>query len=75
MILPGKHIRLSRCLLNIGAMLLLKLDGEYTVSMLWDSMRARPEINTFQRFVLGLDLLFVLGLVRFNARGLLERTR
>ena len=58
MILPSKHIKLSNCILNVGAILLKKLDRERTVSMLWDSVRAKPEIRTFERFVMGLDLLF-----------------
>lgn len=73
MILPGKHTPLSRCLLNVGAILLSNLEGECTVSGLWESVREKPEINTFGRFVLGLDLLFILGLARYNARGLVER--
>ena len=73
MILPGKHTSLSRCLLNVGAILLSNLEGERTVSGLWESVREKPEISTFGRFVLGLDLLFVLGLARYNARGLVER--
>ena len=74
MILPSKHNRISDCLLNVGAILLNNLKQESTVSMLWDNVHTNQGIVTFERFVLGLDLLFVLGLIRYNQNGLVERT-
>ena len=71
--MPGKHTMLANCLLNVGAILLESLGKERTVSNLWDGVRARNEIMTFERFALGLDMLFTLGLVRYNRRGLVER--
>lgn len=72
MILPTKHMKLSRSLLNLGAILLNHLDDRYTVTLLWDKTRNIPEINTFERFTLGLDLLFMLGLIDFK-EGLIVR--
>ena len=66
MILPDEHIRLSRSLLNVGAVLLEMMDSDHTVTELWDKARTRSEIGTFSRFVDGLDLLFVLGAVRLS---------
>lgn len=71
MILPNKHIKISRCMLAAGAILLEELKEERTVSSLWDGVRGKPEIQTFGRFVLSLDLLFVLELVRYDEQGLL----
>lgn len=65
-ILPDKHIRLSRSLLNVGAVLLEMMDSDHTVTELWDKARARSEVRTFDRFVDGMDLLFILGAVRFH---------
>lgn len=65
-ILPDKHIRLSRSLLNVGAVLLEMMDSDRTVTELWDRARARSEVRTFDRFVDGMDLLFILGAVRFH---------
>jgi len=66
MILPTKHIKLSSSLLNLGAILLKQMDERQTVSLLWDKTRILPEIKTFGRFTLGLDLLFILGIVDFK---------
>ena len=63
MILPDKHTRVSNSLLNVGAVLLGLMRPSQTVTELRCRARMRPEVRTFDRFVLGLDLLFVLGAV------------
>ena len=75
MILPGKHLPLSRSYLNVGAVLLGLVDDRRTVSLLWDAARGRPEIGTFGRFVLGLDMLFALGLIDMGDDGVVVRRR
>lgn len=75
MILPGKHLPLSRSYLGVGAVLLESINDRRTVSLLWDATRGRPEIGTFGRFVLGLDLLFVLGLIDIGDDGVIVRKR
>ena len=72
MILPSKHVKLSNSILNIGSILLNSIDGRYTVSLLWDKTRTRPEIKTFDRFTLGLDFLFMLELIEVQD-GLIKR--
>lgn len=75
MILPGKHLPLSRSYLNVGAVLLESINGKRTVSTLWDATRGNPAIQAFDRFVLGLDMLFALGLVDMNDEGVIVRRR
>ena len=67
-ILPDKHVSLSRSALGMGAVLLSEIaDGRSsTVSALWERVRERPEILTFERFVLTLDMLFAFGLVTYK---------
>jgi hypothetical protein len=72
MILPTKHINLSKSLLNIGAVLLNHIDNNHTVTALWNTVNTLPEVQTFERFTLGLDLLFMIGAVEFQD-GLLRR--
>ena len=74
MILPTKYIKLSNSLLNLGAVLLHNLDDKYTVSLLWDKTRGLQEVRTFEKFTLGLDLLFSLELVDFQ-NGLIKRSK
>lgn len=64
MILPDKHIWVSTSLLNTGAVLLRMLKPSQTVTEIWDMAKTRREVKTFDRFVRGMDLLFILGAVR-----------
>ena len=73
MILPSKHIKLSNSLINIGAVLLKNLESRCTVTLLWDKTRILPEIKIFERFTLGLDLLFMFGLIEYR-EGLIMRS-
>ena len=75
MILPEKHLPLSRSYLNVGAVLLVSIDGRRTVSQLWDGTRGNPAIQTFDRLVLGLDMLYALGLVDMDDGGAIVRRR
>ena len=74
-ILPEKHLPLSRSYLNVGAVLLESIDGRRTVSQLWDATRGNPAIQTFDRLVLGLDMLYALGLVDMDGEGAVVRRR
>jgi CRISPR/Cas system-associated endonuclease Cas1 len=74
MILPTKHIKLSNSLLNVGAEILKHLDESQTVTSLWNKARVVSHVKTFERFTLGLDLLFMLGIIDFQD-GLLRRVK
>jgi len=75
MILPSKHIAPDRALLTIGAEVLGLLDRPRTVSYLWDVLRKRRErgrVFGYDWFVLALDLLFVLGAVKYKNGSLVR---
>jgi len=72
-ILPTKHISPHKSLLGASACVLQHLDRPQTVSHLWNHVRLLPQIVTFERFVLSLDLLYALGAVELKD-GLLRRT-
>lgn len=72
MILPSKHLKLSSTLIGVGAVLLKHLDSDRTVTSLWTTTRSLPEINSFERFTLALNFLFMIGAVDFKD-GLLRR--
>jgi hypothetical protein len=73
MILPTKHINPLDSLLGIGALILERLKTAETVTQLWDEMRDLPQVATFDRLVLGLDLLYMMGLVELDG-GVIRRT-
>jgi hypothetical protein len=61
MILPTKHTSTKQSLLGVGAELLAALTRPRTVSSLWDDVRLSPTVGTFERFTMGLDLLYACG--------------
>lgn len=61
MILPTKYLTAEYTLLGVGAILLSRLHSPKTVSDLWEEVREDRIINTYQRFVLGLDFLYLIG--------------
>jgi len=72
MILPTKHISASTSLLSVGESVLRKLERPTTPSSLWEAVRIIPEVGTWQRFILTLDLLHIMGVLDFRD-GLLMR--
>jgi hypothetical protein len=67
LILPTRHLTPGQSLIGIAAQLLAQLDRPRTVNQLWELVRASDTVGTFDRFVLALDLLFVMGAVEFAA--------
>ena len=73
MILPTKHITIERSLLGVGAEILtiIKKRPE-TISELWNKIRKNHEESSqkkpisYRWFVLSLDLLYLIGAVRFE---------
>lgn len=75
MILPSKHISVSRCLLNGGAIILKELKMPNTLSSLWEKARCFPEILTFEKFILILCLLYSLNTIEFSDCLLRRKTK
>jgi hypothetical protein len=74
MILPTKHIALRRSMLGVGAALLSHLGKPRTVSSLWNELREHPDVVSYDRFVLALDLLYSVGAIEL-VDGVLRRRR
>jgi len=72
MILPTKHIPQDEALIGVGATLLESLDQPVTVSGLWEKVREKRNVGTFERFVLAANLLFLMGIIDFSD-GMLSR--
>jgi len=78
MILPSKHLPQDRALLSIGARILRHLAQPLTVSALWNQMEGtnlehkKSSASAYDRFVLALDLLFLMGVIDLR-EGLLVR--
>jgi hypothetical protein len=73
-ILPTKHISTGKSLLGVGAKIIEHLQYPRTVSSLWSAVSTIPEVATFERFVLTLDILYAIGAIEMDA-GILRRSR
>ncbi len=76
MILPTKGVTPDRALLAVGATVLGHLTEPKTVSRLWTDLGTAGSAPglTFDWFVLALDLLYALGIVRLEG-GRLHRVQ
>ncbi len=61
MILPTKHISTRKSLVGVGWFLLDVISEGQTVSQLWEQVRSDDRIGSYGRFVLALDLLYMVG--------------
>jgi hypothetical protein len=66
MILPNKYTREEDALIGIGAILLNELSSAMFLSTLWEKAKVHNNIGNFEQFILGLDLLFMMGLVNIK---------
>ena len=74
MIVPTKHISINRSLIGIGAAVLPQLSEPRTITSLWEVCRQIEAVGTFHRFVLVLDLLYLLGAIELRD-GQIFRTK
>jgi hypothetical protein len=73
MILPTKHLPVDKSVIGASAILLPLVEKDYlTVSQLWNKVLVE-EILSFDLFLLGLDFLFILGVID-HRNGRLART-
>ncbi len=74
MIIPDKTITLKYSLIGTGSKILSELNMPQTISSLWERVRTYKEINTFGKFVLTLDFLYMLRVVVFDD-GVIKKVR
>jgi len=67
MIIPNKNIRLQNSLLGMGAYILDMLRTPQTVSSLWEIVKTESKINSFDKYILTLDFLFMLNLLEIKS--------
>lgn len=81
MILPTKHLSEEKSLIRIGAHILSLLDEPKTVSGIWTEFKGtygndRVSASiTFSWYVMGMDLLFVLGAIDLDAGRVTRRAK
>ncbi len=73
MILPTKFIEEEDTLLQVGIDLLEILGKQLDIASLWQKSKDIPSIETYERFILGLDLLFCFGLIDIENNSLMRK--
>ncbi|WP_417659141.1 ABC-three component system middle component 6 [Pseudidiomarina sp.] len=63
MIMPSKYLREDEALVGISAALLPLVQKNDNLTALWESAKKIDTIGSFERFILALDFLYLLGLV------------
>jgi hypothetical protein len=71
MILPDKSITLSNSILGVGYTVITNLQNQETVSSLWEKIRKISPSLSYEKFILSLDLLYMLDLIVLE-KGLLK---
>lgn len=69
--LPDKTIKTSYSLLGIGALMLQKASAAETVSSLWEKVKKEETINSYEKYIKGLVLLYTIGAITYE-RGILN---
>lgn len=72
MILPSKHISQEQALIGVGAVLLKEIRSPQTITSLWETVCEQSSIGTFERYILALDMLHIIGIIMFKD-GLIMR--
>lgn len=66
MILPNKNNILRYSIFGASSKLVSELENPQTISSLWEKVRIFEEINTFEKYVLSLDFLYMIGLINLD---------
>jgi len=72
MILPTKHTEITNSILGIGTEILKYIEDGETISSLWVRVRNLSTIKDFEKFILGLDFLYLIGVIDQD-NGLLRK--
>lgn len=72
MILPTKYIPENYSLLSIGGLLIKRLQRPMTITALWRKVKREQSIGSFERFILAVDFLYLIGVVSLE-NGLIKK--
>lgn len=66
MIMPNKYLKEEDTLLGAAAIIFNNLCHTQSLSDLWEKVKEDNSVYNFERFILSLDLLYILGLVELD---------
>jgi|CXWL01.1.fsa_nt_gi hypothetical protein len=68
MILPNKYLREDEALIGFGLIVLKHLQVERSLSDLWEEVKNIESSGNYERFILVLDMLYLLGLIEYKKK-------
>lgn len=74
-ILPDKTIKIDYSVVGIGALILNAMGPSDTVSSLWERMKHYEQVNTYEKFISGLVLLFSAGVIVYNSGVIIKNKK
>ena len=72
MIMPNKYLKEEDTLLGSSAIIFDNMDKKQSISQLWERVKDDDSFYNFERFILSLDMLYILGLIEFKKNNLLR---
>ncbi len=72
MILPTKNIKIQYSLINCGAIILSNIDGDSTISSIWEKAKNEETLMNYEKFILALDFLYMINAIEYK-NGLVVR--
>lgn len=72
MIMPNKYLKEEDTLLGSSAIIFDNLNETQTLSELWDKVKQYDAVYNFERFILSLDILYLLGFIDFNGKSIIR---
>ena len=75
MILPDKNIAEDKSLLYIGGMIISLLESPLSISNLWDKLKNKIDINSFEHYILAIDLLYIMDAIIISEGKIILRKK
>ena len=72
MIMPNKYLKEEDTLLGVSAIIFNNLNDKQSISELWDKVKYDDTVYNFERFILSLDMLYLLGIIDFNENSIIR---
>ena len=72
MIMPSKYLREDEDIVGVGGILLHCIESRRNLSSLWEDVKTNHTVATFERFILALDFLFLLGLIEIKGNEIMR---
>ena len=66
MIMPNKFLKEEDTLLGASAVIFNNLEHKQSLSELWERVKDDNSVYNFERYILSLDMLYILGFVEFD---------